>query len=138
MRILVMMLACSVAASGCASITTGTSQTIEVESKSGDGATTMQMQCELQNDKGQWSLAAPGSIQVARSSKDLMVRCTTASGGSGTATAVSRANAGMLGNVLVSCGLGMPIDHFTGARYDYPSPIVVWLGKETRIDKHVQ
>lgn len=135
MRIPLLVLGCLVGPVGCAAITTGTKQAIEVEPKSGDDTTIVQARCSLENDKGRWSLEAPGSIEVARSPQDLKVTCTAASGSGGSATAISRANAGMLGNVLLSCGVGLPIDHFTGAGYDYPSPIEVWLGRETRVDK---
>jgi hypothetical protein len=119
---------------GCASISTGMRQTIVIETRGNDGVAAVSMQCSLENDRGHWTVTVPGSVEVSRSSADLRVRC-AALNSSASATAVSRANDGMWANMLLSCGLGMPIDHWTGAGYDYPSPLVLWIGRDTLVDK---
>jgi hypothetical protein len=109
--------------SNCASITTGTTQVVSVETTPVQGAT-----CELSNEKGTWNIPnTPGSTTVTRADGDLSVLCTYRSGAKGLATARSVTQASALGNVLLGGILGATIDMADGAAYRYPSLITVHL-----------
>lgn len=85
--------------------------------------------CKLTNDKGEWTLNnTPGSVSVKRSYADLLVVCTKDKK-SGTQKVHSQTKGMLAGNIL--CGgigiIGGGIDCASGAAYDYPSTIDVFL-----------
>lgn len=88
----------------------------------------VEAKCFLHNNKGSWQVNAPGTVEVTRSPDDLQVRCEDKDGTAGSAALVSRANKGFWGNALLTCGIGMPVDYFSGAGFDYPTPIIVLIG----------
>lgn len=120
--------------SGCATITVGRSQEIVIATQEDSGDAIAGVSCRFTNDKGSWDVQTPGAIQVFRSVKDMRIECDKVGVPRGTAVIVSRINAGMLGNALLTCGIGMPIDYLTGAGFDYVSPITVTMGKEARFE----
>ena len=65
-----------------------------------------------------------------------MVSCEAAGQAPGTVRAISRANAGMAGNLIFGGIIGAVIDHNRGTAYDYPSMIGVVLGASRTIDRN--
>ena len=120
--------------SGCATITVGRSQEIVIGTQEDNGNAIAGVNCRFSNDKGNWDVQTPGAVHVFRSVKDMRIECDKAGVPRGTAVIVSCINAGMLGNALLTCGIGMPIDYLTGAGFDYVSPIAVTMGKEARFE----
>lgn len=114
-------------------MTVGRLQEIAVATQDQNGNDIPAVNCHLSNDKGSWNVQAPGTVGVLRSAKDMNVECSKEGFPGGTAVIVSHVNAGMFGNVLLTCGIGMPVDHFSGAGYDYLSPVTVIMGKETKL-----
>jgi len=113
---------------GCATFVNGTRQPIVIEARSAADSQAIEAKCDLHNNKGSWQMNAPGTVEVTRSPDDLHVRCEDKDSTPGTAALTSRANAGFWGNALLTCGIGMPVDYFSGAGFDYPTPITILIG----------
>jgi hypothetical protein len=122
--------------SGCASLTGSEIQNVALRTKSEQGADLAKVDCELQNDKGQWKAVTPGFVAVRRSAEDLLVTCTRPGEKDGILRAISRAHGGMFGNIIFGGGVGALIDHSKGTGYDYPDSLVVEMGKSLVRDKN--
>jgi len=121
--------------SGCASITGDTSQFVRVETLDKDGNSVKGAKCTLQNDYGSTSGESGGSIIARRSNKDLFVDCKKEGYADANATATSRANAGMWGNIIIGGGIGAIIDHNKGTAYTYPEWMKLVFGKTLTFDR---
>jgi hypothetical protein len=117
-------LICLFLLTGCASITTGTNQSISVSTDPEKSAT-----CELSNDKGSWYVPlTPGSVMVHRSYNDLTIVCKKEDKSG--STSIKSSTKGMTyGNILLGGIVGAAVDIGTGAGYDYPTMIHVPLTK---------
>ena len=113
---------------GCASIVSGTSQSVTVESRN-DAGPLSGANCKLSNNKGTWYVNTPGSTMVNRSYEDLVVRCEKDPLEPGVANAKSSTKAMAFGNILFGGPIGAGVDIATGAAYDYPPLITVLMGK---------
>jgi hypothetical protein len=107
--------------SGCATITSSETQPLSVTAQADDGRPVERANCTLRNDKGTWQVEAPGFVGVHRSSEDLLVECRKEGYPNGFLRAVSRAAAGMFGNIIFGGVVGAVIDHSKGTGYDYPA-----------------
>ena len=120
---------------GCATITSSELQSLTLSTTTTDGKAIDKVRCTLKNDKGAWELVSPGTVAVQRSAEDLMVECRKEGVADGFLIATSRIVGSMLfGNVL-SHGIGVGIDHYTGKGYDYPSNLPIAMGKSVTVDK---
>jgi len=124
----VAIIASAVLATGCASITGSSDQTISVEACENAGQVSGAM-CELDNDKGKWFVSAPGSTRIARSNENLIVTCKKEGLKPGTMTVESSTKGSMAGNILFGGIIGVIIDHNSGAAYEYPTLIQVLMGQ---------
>lgn len=107
---------------GCASIVSGTHQSISVESPPLTGAS-----CTLTSDEGKWFLNnTPGSTMIDRGYGDLTVSCREDKY-SGSTTVKSTTKGMAFGNILAGGFIGGAIDMGTGAAYDYPSLVTVLM-----------
>jgi hypothetical protein len=105
----------------CASMTSGTDQSVMVETGAVTGAA-----CQLRNDRGVWQVAAtPGAATVRRSATALLVSCTKPGHDPADETILSSGNATVLGNVLVGGLIGAAVDFSTGAAFAYPERVVL-------------
>lgn len=97
------LIACS-AITGCASIVSGSSQVVSVETRDEDrpvpGA-----RCKLANSKGTYYVTTPGTVTISRAYGDLSVRCDKEDMEAGLATVKSTTKAMAFGNIL----LGVPL-----------------------------
>jgi hypothetical protein len=107
--------------SGCASITQGTTHPLRIDTETAQGQVIEDADCELTNDQGTMYARSGNSTFVRRSSKDLEIRCVKPGLPDASARLVSRANAGLAGNVLIGGALGAMLDHSSGAAYTYPT-----------------
>jgi hypothetical protein len=108
----------------CASITTGTNQSLSVETGSTEGA-----KCTLTNNKGTWYVErTPGTVIVHRSFGDLQITCSK-DGKTKTLKVESKTKGMMYGNIILGAGvvIGAAVDAGNGSGYDYPSLINVSL-----------
>jgi hypothetical protein len=114
---------------GCASIVSGTSQVISVETlhSSGNvaGAT-----CKLQNDKGVYYVTTPGTVTVHRAYGDMNVKCEKPGFEAGLANVKSSTKGMMAGNILFGGVIGAGVDAASGAAYDYPALFQVMMGQQ--------
>lgn len=119
--------------SGCASWFEQPKQTVAIQAFAGtkpiDG-----VDCNLANDRGQWSVTAPGSVEVITSAEDLVVLCSQTQTNSGTANAVARVSPGYLKNraagVILPVGAASSVQQQTvGLQRLYPDTIRVVMGQ---------
>lgn len=114
-----------VAVTGCASVAGEKMQPVTVTTIF-DNKEIAGLGCTLTNDAGSWFLTSPASVTVHKSTGDLAIDCKK-DAYAGTATAVSKSNGAVWGNILLGGGIGYIVDRNTGAGFDYPPTIVVTL-----------
>jgi len=119
-----MVLIAGLALAGCASLTTGTEQTIAVVTAPATGAS-----CTLRNANGTWHVPrTPGSVTVQRGYGDLAVACVAADGASGDASLSSGVAVATYANILLMGSVvWAAVDAATGAAFAYPDRITVPL-----------
>jgi hypothetical protein len=122
-------------AQGCATITSNEVQPLSLTTESADGTKVEKASCTLRNDKGSWTAESPGFVPVRRSSEDLLVECKKEGLPDGALRAISRAAAGMFGNIIFGGVVGAVIDHAKGTGYNYPDRLPVRMGASVTIDR---
>ncbi len=120
---------------GCASIVNETTQPIKVDTKSASGEVVNGAECKLTNDYGVFSVRSGETTMVHRSNKDLEIVCKQANNPDANARAVSRANAGLFGNIIVGGVIGAVVDHSRGTAYTYPKWVQLVFGKTLTFDR---
>jgi hypothetical protein len=110
---------------GCATLTESSQQLVELHAIAANRELAG-VGCVLSNDVGRWFVVAPGRVTVERSSEPLTVQCAREGQGSATELVESRFDTGkLIGNVVVSGGLGYLVDHHSGAGFAYPATLTV-------------
>jgi hypothetical protein len=104
---------------GCASIVSGTTQVISVETLA-QGVRVDGASCKLENDKGVYYVTTPGTVSVRRAYGDMSVKCDKAGLAAGVATVKSATKGMLAGNILFGGIIGAGVDMASGAAYDYP------------------
>ncbi|WP_420473567.1 hypothetical protein [Noviherbaspirillum sp. ST9] len=135
MKKAVLLAAVTVLSTGCATIVNDSAQPIKVETRSESGQMITGADCTLTNDFGAFTGKSGEVVSVHRSSKDLDITCKHPSNPDATARAVSRANAGLAGNILIGGGIGAIIDHTKGTAYTYPTWLQLVFGKTLVFDR---
>jgi hypothetical protein len=120
---------------GCASVMNDSTHPMKVETKTSTGDVVTGAECKLANDYGTTSMKSGDTTQVRRSSKDLDISCTHPTSGAANARAISRANGGMFGNIILGGGIGAIIDHNKGTAYTYPTWVQLVFGKTMIFDR---
>jgi hypothetical protein len=123
------------ATTGCASIVNETTHPVKLETLTPQGQAISGAQCRLTNDYGSTLVLSGETSQVRRSSKDLDIVCRHPDNPDAVARAISRANAGMAGNILIGGGIGAIIDHNKGTAYTYPTWVQLVFGKTLVFDR---
>jgi hypothetical protein len=113
--------------SGCATITSGTSQTIAVETEK-NNVPVAGANCRIVTSKGVWNLTTPATFEISKSSDDARISCEKAGEPKGEATAKSGFKSNTVGNVLIGGIIGIGVDAMTGAMWAYPTRWLVKLG----------
>lgn len=113
--------------SGCATITSGTSQTIAVETEKNNLPVTG-ANCRIVTSKGVWNLVTPATFEISKSSDDARISCEKADEPKGEAVAKSGFKGNTVGNVLIGGFIGIGVDALTGAMWAYPTRWLVKLG----------
>lgn len=113
---------------GCATVVSGTSQTLFIETPSVTGAA-----CRLADSKqGVWYLpATPGAVTVRRGDGPMHVVCEKEGYETTVVTVEEEFAAATLGNVIPGGAVGIFVDAVSGAAQRYPDKVVVWM-KPTR------
>lgn len=130
--------AVAVGLTGCASIVNETTHPLKLETRTADGTMVSQADCTLTNDYGTTNGKSGSTVNVRRSSKDLDVTCKHPANPDATARAISRANAGLAGNILFGGGIGAIIDHNKGTAYTYPTWVQLVFGKTLVFDRSAE
>lgn len=120
---------------GCASITSEGTQSVRIEVEDEAGVEVSNVACTLENDKGIYTVTPPGNVLVKKSSKDLSVICEHEVEESAKGVLVSRAGAGMWGNIVFGGGIGAIIDHNKGTAYNYPEWVQLIIGQYLTFDR---
>lgn len=126
------LLTISTLATGCASIVSGTNQSVSVETRN-KGMQVTNANCKLSNDKGTWFVTTPGSVTVNRSFNDMAVRCEKDGVEPGLLTAKSSTKGMAFGNILFGGVIGAGVDISTGAAYDYPPLFLIEMGETMNV-----
>lgn len=124
--------------SGCASVVNDSTHPVKVETKTLEGKLVSNAECKLTNDYGSFSAKSGDTIQIRRSSKDLDIVCKAVDQQDATARAISRANGGMFGNIILGGGIGAIIDHNKGTAYTYPTWVQLIFGKSLVFDRSAE
>jgi hypothetical protein len=115
---------------GCATLVDSTEQQVELHTIV-DNREVAGVGCVLSNDAGRWFVVAPGRITIARSAGRLEVDCARQGVGSSREVVDSRFDTGkLIGNVVVSGGLGYLVDRRSGAGFAYPATLTVVMRRE--------
>jgi hypothetical protein len=118
---------------GCATLTSGTTQAVTVETYEGDNPMPG-VECKVTNSKGAWVVTTLGSITVNKAAGDAYIACTK--GGKSTdAFARSATKAHTAGNILVGGSIGIGVDMMSGATWAYPPLWKVMLGVSPQLIK---
>ena len=128
----------AIMATGCASIVNDTTQPMKVETLGADGTSVTGADCTLSNDYGSISMRSGSTAQVRRSSKDMDITCKDPARPDALARAISRANAGLAGNIIFGGGIGAIIDHNKGTAYTYPTWVQLQFGKTLVFDRSAE
>jgi hypothetical protein len=121
-------------ASGCASITGSSNQSVSVQTREQGGGEVTGAACELTNNKGKWFVTTPGSVMIHRSNDDMQVLCNKAGVEPGRAAVVSETKGSMFGNILFGGGIGAIVDHNNGSAYEYPALIQILMGAFSKVE----
>lgn len=123
---------------GCASIVNDGNQGIKIDTKNAAGDLVSGATCTFTNDYGTVTAKSGTTASVHRSSKDLDIVCQQPDQKDGTARAISRANAGLAGNIIFGGGIGAIIDHNKGTAYTYPTWIQLVFGQTLVFDRRAE
>jgi hypothetical protein len=126
-----LLLACT----GCATVMNDSTHPIKVETKTPGGDLVAGAECKLSNDYGTATVKSGETTNVRRSSMDLDIVCKDPKHPDATARAISRANSGMWGNLIIGGGIGAIIDHNKGTAYTYPTWVQLIFGKTLIFDR---
>ena len=124
--------------SGCASIVNESTHPMKLETKTQAGETVSGAECRISNDYGAINARSGETAQVRRSSKDMDITCKHPANPDAVGRAISRANAGMAGNILFGGGIGAIIDHNKGTAYTYPTWVQLIFGKTLVFDRSAE
>lgn len=115
----------------CATITTGTSQSIAVMTEP-PGAS-----CTLSRDGGVIAVVnpTPGTVTVSKSTRDIAVNCTRPGHLPGVASHTAQFQGMTVGNVLLGGLIGFGIDAASGALSYYPTSLTLSLPPETFVSE---
>lgn len=114
-----------VSLANCATIVSGTSQGVFIETPKVENAT-----CDLKDEKGEiYHLShSPGNVTVQKGNGPLSVICGKEGYESGATVVESDLADAAIGNILMPGGsIGILIDAVTGAAQQYPDNIIVWM-----------
>jgi hypothetical protein len=125
----------ALALTGCASVINDVTHPMKVETKTDAGNVVAGAECKLTNDYGVFQVKSGDTVQVRRSSKDLEIVCKDPANPDAVAKAISRANGGMFGNIILGGGIGAIIDHNKGTAYSYPLWVQLVFGKSLVFDR---
>ena len=141
-RFLLSLLLAPLFLGGCATLSDSPQQQLELHAVL-DYQEVAGVGCVLSNDMGRWFVVLPGRVTVTRSTRPLLVNCKKDGLGVAQERVVSRADtASLMGNVVISAGLGILADRHSGAGHAYPANFTVLMapvkGREEMVTQRVE
>jgi hypothetical protein len=127
-----------IATTGCASIVNETTHPMKIETAKPDGEMVANAECKIVNDYGTLTAKSGETSQVRRSSKDMDITCQHPDNPNAVARAISRANAGLAGNIIFGGAIGAIIDHNKGTAYTYPTWVRLVFGRTLVFDRSTE
>jgi len=111
--------------SGCATITTGTGQSVTVVTEKN----VEDAKCELTDVKGgRWYIPeTPSTVSVDKGNGPMSVVCDKEGYNTATLMVEETIAGATFGNLLIGGGVGIIIDAMSGSAQRYPDQIVVWM-----------
>ncbi len=110
---------------GCATLTGSNQQEVAVHAIL-DHREVSGVGCVLSNPAGRWFVTAPGLVTIRRSEGQLAIDCKKDGVGAAREVVASEFGTGkLIGNAVVSAGLGYYVDRRSGAGFDYPAVLTV-------------
>jgi hypothetical protein len=112
------------ALSACATIVSGTQQSLFVDTPHVEGA-----QCQLKDSKaGAWYLpSTPGTVTVSKGNGPMNIVCKKAGYQTGVVSVDEDVSGATFGNIILGGGIGIFVDAASGAAQKYPDQIVLWM-----------
>jgi hypothetical protein len=123
---------------GCATVMNDSTHAMRVEAKTLDGQLIAGADCKLTNDYGTIAVKSGETARVHRSSRDLDITCAQPESQDAKARAISRANGGMWGNIILGGVVGAVVDHNRGTAYTYPAWVQLVFGKTLVFDRSAE
>jgi uncharacterized protein YceK len=133
LRLAALALAAPLLFSGCATVVSGRTQSLSLNTQTIDGQPVQQADCTLKNDRGSWQARSPAQVEVRKSDGDLTVECRKDGFEAGFAQVVSRVHALFVADALL-WGVGALVDHATGSAYNYPAELSIKMGTSVVLD----
>lgn len=125
----------ALAFTGCASVVNDSTQPIKIETRTAAGHAVDGAECTFTNDHGSITTKSGDTALVHRSDKDMDITCKHPRNHHAVARAISRANAGLAGNIVFGGTIGAIIDHNRGTAYTYPTWVQLVFGKSLVFDR---
>jgi hypothetical protein len=123
---------------GCASVTQGTSQSVKIDTLTASGQKVDGAECRVSNDKSETLALSGQSVSVRRSGVNLGIECTQPGYPPASGQAISRVNAGMVGNIILGGMIGVAIDASNGSGFNYPTWMQLVFGEVRSFDRGAQ
>jgi hypothetical protein len=130
--------ATALALTGCASVVNDTTQPMKIDTKNDKGELVSGAECSVTNDYGTTAVKSGVTSQVRRSGKDLDIVCKDPRHPDAVGRGISRANAGLAGNIIFGGGIGAIIDHNKGTAYTYPTWVQLVFGQTLVFDRSTE
>ncbi|MDT9000810.1 hypothetical protein RQP53_16150 [Paucibacter sp. APW11] len=110
---------------GCATVSDGVEQSIQLSAQQEGGQAVAGVSCVLSNKLGQWRVQAPGEVRVKRSDGQLFVSCESSDWVMATSTPVAQESDSKVGNSAVKgAGIGAGIGVLLGVLAPITLPFV--------------
>jgi hypothetical protein len=130
-----LLIGSALALTGCASIMNDSTHPVKIETKTVNGTLVPGAECTVSNDYGTTTVKSGETRPMRRSSKDMDITCTQAGQPEAKGRAISRANAGLAGNIIFGGAVGAIIDHNKGTAYTYPTWLQLVFGQTLVFDR---
>lgn len=120
---------------GCASVTTGTSQSVRFDTVRPDGVAVEGADCTATNGRRTTAFRSGLEVQIRRDKSDLNIECKSPGLPAAEGRLVSGHNYAGVGNILVGGLVGMAVDAGTGANHSYPAWVRLVFGEYRSFDR---
>lgn len=121
---------------GCASVTQDKTQPIKVEALDSTGQKIEKAECILVNDRGEFNVETPRTVQVRKSAGDLTITCKAPEQKPAEGKLISRTGGAVFGNIILGGVIGAVVDTASGVAYNYPEWVQLVFGKNLVFDRN--